>query len=89
MTNAARLLPQGTTHPFWVENRLREEQFYKIYELVEKVQMQVRHYENYFHFPSGLKCCAELWENRLADEKNGVEWYADGLILLLRCPQFN
>lgn len=67
MTNAARLLPQETTHPFWVENRLREEQFNKLNELVEKVQMVVRHYERYLHLPIGLKCCAELWENRLAD----------------------
>lgn len=30
--------------------------------------MLVRHYEDYLHLPRGLKCCAELWENRLADE---------------------
>lgn len=67
ITDPARMLPQESAIPFWVENRRRKEQFYKLYELAEKVSSLVEEYENFLHIPVGLHCCAERWENQLSD----------------------
>lgn len=67
ITDPARMLPMESVHPFWVENRRREEQFYKLFELAEKVSSLVQEYENYLYIPVGLHCCAERWENQLSD----------------------
>lgn len=72
ITNPARMLPQESAIPFWVEDRRREEQFYKLAELEDKVNKLVEEYEHYLHIPCGLHCCADRWENQLTD----VVWNA-------------
>lgn len=67
ITDPARMLPLESVHPFWVEDRCREEQFYKLFELVEKVSALIDGYERYLHIPVGLRRCAERWENQLSD----------------------